>query len=130
MSEVDIPLNLAQLRLKDAFRSLCEDPTSMSMYNDPESCVAALREPRTLPAVKKQIKQADTAWMIEFFEAGGIEGIWDIMEASCTVQYPRPMSLLRCVECAKALLGHPDAVDYVIRSANKYVRRLLMCKEL
>ena len=128
MSEVDIPLNLAQLRLKDAFRSLGEDPTSLSTYNDPESCVAALGEPRALSAVKKQIRQADNAWIIEFFEAGGIEGIWDIMEASSSAQYPRPMSLLRCVECAKALLAHPDAVDGVIRSSNKYVRRLLMCK--
>ena len=128
MSEVDIPLNLAQLRLRDGFKSLGEDPLSISSsLSNPESCVAALSDPRNMSAVKRQLKQADNSWMVEFFEAGGIDGIWDAMEASCSVDYPRPMALLRCVECAKALLTRPDAVDTVVRSSKKYVRRLLMC---
>ena len=129
MSEVDIPLNLAQLRLKDGFRSLAEDPFALSStLGDPESCVAALTEPRNVSAVKKQIKVADNSWLVEFFEAGGLEGLWEVMEASSSLtDHPRPMSLLRYVECAKALLAHPDAVDSVIRSPKKYVRRLLLC---
>ena len=129
MSEVDIPLNLAQLRLKDDFRSL-DDTLSMGHgpLSDPETCVAALREPRSISAVRKQIKQADNSWLVEFFEAGGMDGIWDVMEASYSPDLPpRPMALLRCVECAKALLAHPDAVDSVIRSTKKYVARLLIC---
>lgn len=128
MSEVDIPLNLAQLRLKDEFKSFEDPPPFISTnLDDPESCVAALREPRCITSIKKRLKQADNSWIIEFFEAGGLEGVWDILEASASVDYPRPMFLVRCMECAKALLTHPDAVDTVIRSNKKYVRRLLMC---
>ena len=132
MTEVDLPLHLAQLRLGDAFRSL-EDSTLTSVlvenfHSDPEACVAALSEPRSISAVKKRIKQADNSWIIEFFEAGGIDGIWDVLESCANADHPRLMSLLRGVECAKALLSHPDAVDRIIRSSSGYVKRLLMCK--
>ena len=125
MSDVDLPLNLAQLRLQEQFRSLDEGGSLLDECN-PEFCVAALREPWHISAVKRMIRQADYSWIIEFFEAGGIDGLWDALEASAT-GYPRPTSLLRCIECTKALLSHPNAIDKIVRSqSEKYVKRLLL----
>ena len=119
-------LKLARLSIENQFCSL-DDTVSLQCL-DPESCVQALRDPWQVTGVKKQIRFADSSWLRSFLDAGGLDALWDTLEACSTGDVLRPTALLRCTECAKALLSHPDALEYLISrsSTMKYVDRLLL----
>ena len=90
-------LKLARLSIENQFCSL-DDAGSLQCL-DPESCVQALRDPWQVTGVKKQILLADASWLRSFLDAGGLDALWNTLEAlACsTGDILRPTALLRCI---------------------------------
>ena len=106
--------------------STIDDITPMDM--DPLTCVQELRDPARISAIKKRLRQEDVdeEWMSVFLQEGGLQAVWDVMEACGRHEPPMVTAQLKCVECIKAIITRPTALDYMIRAEEKYIHRLVM----
>ena len=121
-------VNLAEhLSINHQFQSIGYDSLDRSSLGPAES-VQQLRDPTRISDVKKRLRQPDVdeEWISEFLHEGGLQAIWDLLEACGRHDPPKTTAMLKCVECIKAVVTRPTAMDYMLRAEDKFVHRLVL----
>ena len=122
-------VNLAEhLSLNHQFQSIGYDSFIDGSSLDPTACVQQLRDPARISVVKKRLRQRDLdeEWIGEFLQEGGLQAIWDALEVCGRHDPPKTTAQLKCVECIKAVLTRPTAMDFMLRAEDKFVHRLVL----
>jgi hypothetical protein len=92
--------------------------TRRMVMEDPEHCVAQLRDCSNLSAVKRAIQSADEAWTEEFIEHGGLTAILDclsVLGETAVDSLSDALPRLEVVSCLKAVLNCRYGLECVIR---------------
>ena len=126
-SECRLGRRLAEFSRMHAMPSI-DEGMSTDLHMDPLTCVQELRDPARISAIKKRLRQEDVdeEWMSVFLQEGGLQAVWDVMEACGRHEPPMITAQLKCVECIKAVITRPTALDYMIRAEERYIHRLVM----
>ena len=99
---------------------------------NPEICVQEFYRCRNLPSLRKILRKADTGWMTEFVENGGLAAIFESLSALGKREVKtlaNVLPMLECVECLKAVMNSEQGLDYIVRSSgDEFVNKLVMGK--
>ena len=125
--ESALATKLAELSRLRAMQTI-DEGSNNNMGLDPLACVQQLRDPTRISVVKKRLRQPDVdeEWIGEFLQEGGLQAIWDVLEACGRHDPPKTTAQLNCVECIKAVLTRPTAMDLMLRAEEKFVHRLVL----
>ena len=94
----------------------------------PTDCISALRDPQHVGVVRNRLRQADVdeQWMTAFVEEGGLSAIWSVFEASAKYCPPRISALFECIQCIQAIVAMPHSADFLVRSSEGFVGKLIL----
>ena len=125
--EKALSTKLAELSRLRGMKTIDEDSRNMGL-DDPLACVQELRDPTRISDVKKRLRQPDVdeEWISEFLHEGGLQALWDLLEACSRHDPPKTLAQLKCVECIKTVVTRPTAMDFMLRAEDKFVQRLVL----
>lgn len=132
-SATDSPkLRIRAALLREARSCSVEAAPPLPEDANPESCIQEFYRCRNLPSLRKILRRADTAWITEFVENGGLAAIFESLSALGKREIKAladVLPMLECVECLKAVMNSEQGLDCIVTSSgDKFVNKLVMGK--
>lgn len=103
--------------------------------SDPELCIVLFKSTLNFHGLKKRITSADSKWIEEFLQQGGLETLFDALATLGTKGFNTSTALmdavqqLECISCIRTIMSRKCGMEHILTTGEKFVNRLIEGKQ-